>query len=64
MEVLYYCGFIVLGMLLSRLRELIILSLADHLAHETQDSTCVGTLGPTISDEFNSLNDVSWYGIA
>ncbi|KAJ5630789.1 uncharacterized protein N7484_010889 [Penicillium longicatenatum] len=28
------------------------------------DSTCVGTLGPTISDEFNSLNDVSWYGIA
>ncbi|KAJ6103032.1 hypothetical protein N7486_005459 [Penicillium sp. IBT 16267x] len=28
------------------------------------DSTCVGTLGPKISDEFNSLNDVSWYGIA
>ncbi|KAA8652096.1 hypothetical protein EYZ11_004133 [Aspergillus tanneri] len=28
------------------------------------DGTCVGTLGPIISDEFNSLNDVSWYGIA
>ncbi|KAJ5939561.1 hypothetical protein N7466_002695 [Penicillium verhagenii] len=28
------------------------------------DSTCVATLAPTISDEFNSLNDVSWYGIA
>ncbi|KAJ5818067.1 hypothetical protein N7474_003658 [Penicillium riverlandense] len=28
------------------------------------DSTCVGTLAPMISDEFHSLSDVSWYGIA
>ncbi|KAJ5626255.1 hypothetical protein N7510_002564 [Penicillium lagena] len=28
------------------------------------DSTCVGTLSPMISDEFRSLSDVSWYGIA
>ncbi|RAL08503.1 MFS general substrate transporter [Aspergillus homomorphus CBS 101889] len=28
------------------------------------DSTCVATLTPIISDEFGSLNDVSWYGIA
>ncbi|KAJ5527716.1 hypothetical protein N7513_011875 [Penicillium frequentans] len=42
----------------------IVISLCSACFLAGYDSTCVGTLGPTISDEFSSLNDVSWYGIA
>lgn len=30
----------------------------------TQDNTIVGTATPTISDEFNSITDIGWYGSA
>lgn len=33
-------------------------------AHVCQDTNCVTTIIPVVTDEFNSLNDVGWYGAA